>query len=1150
LSCLNNKRVFIPLKKKLPKHIFMKFKLPLFLLFILMPLSILAQETITLKKENTPIKDILKTIQKETNYRFFYDPALKSLDKKVSIRVKGAMIDDVMKTILSGTGLVYKTLENHLVIISTSEGLKKHNVTGTVTSAKTGETLPGVNVFIKGTTKGTITDMDGKFKIDVPSGETILVFSFIGYDTKELPVGSSKKMDVQISESVKKLDEVVVTALGISRKAKSVGYAITEVKGDEVNDVKDANIMNSLSGKVAGLQVSRTASGVGGSSRIVIRGMSSMLGSNKPLFVVDGVPIDASNLGEAGEWGGRDMGDGISDINPEDIESISILKGPAAAAAYGSRGANGVVLITTKGGSRSKDFGITVSSSYTTETPLVIPELQNEYGLGAYGVYPPINQQGVPSQEYPWTWSFGPLMDGTLRTNWLGEDVPFVAQPDNYRDYFRTGSSMSNSLALEGGNEKSTTRFSFTDVRTKGLVPNNDLNKQTINLRGTTRIGKMAGVDAKISYIRQHVNNRPLLSEDSKNPVYMLEFLPRNMPLQELKDNIYDENGVEHTWLNDIYTSNPYWVLENIGYEDDKHRILGSLAVEFHFSEYLKLQARSGLDFYTFKYKDWRADKAKTEPYGYLAITQRNSTESNTDFILSYNKELSKRFTLALNAGSNIRYNQHESITGRGSRFNIKNFYHLSNTSSTSSSEYYYKKAVYSAFGLGNIGFNDYLFFDFSLRNDWSSTLPPGNNSYFYHSESLGFIFSDALNLKNSWFEFGKVRISYALVGNDTSPYQTQQYYSLSAAYVYPTATISNSLPFSDLQPETTKGFETGANLVFLHGGINLDVTYYRGKSYDQIMSVPLSHFTGYTSKMFNAGVMKGHGTEITLTVTPVAPSRELSWNFTFNYSNSKSIVDKIHPLLDKIVLGTLWSASIEATEGKEFGLIYGTGYKKDDQGRRLIDDYGYAKVGEKEVLGSIQPDFLGGFQNSLSWKGINLRFLIDMQVGGQFYSWGKAMRYLFGTAKGTLEGRAEWYDTHTEESNYQNVKPGRVPDGYIEDGIIESTGQVNNMPIQPIRKWYGVYASSIAEEWIVDATNIRLREVMLSYNFNKRMLARTPFKNISIALTGRNLFFLYRASKDTDPESGFNSGNIGNGFENHALPTTRSLGGSLRFEF
>ena len=1130
----------------------MKLKLLLFIAIALLPLSVTAQKaaTITIKKENTPIKDILKIIQKETDYRFFYDPEQKLLDKKVSLKVKGATIQNVMSIILKGTGLTYKILENNLIVISSTEGMKKHTVSGTVVSAQTGETLPGVNVFIKGTTTGTITDMNGHFKIDVPGGDAILVFSFIGYDTKEIPVAGNKHLNVEISESTQNLDEVVVTALGISRKAKTVGYAITEVNGDEVNDVKDENIMNSLSGKVAGLQVNRTASGVGGSSRIVIRGMSSMLGSNKPLFVVDGVPIDASNLGEATEWGGRDLGDGISDINPEDIESISILKGPAAAAAYGSRGANGVVLITTKGGSRKKDFGITVSSGYTIQNPLIIPELQNKYGLGAYGVYPPINQSGVPSQEYPWTWSYGPPMDGSIRRNWLGEDVPFVAQPDNYRDYFRTGSSMSNSIALEGGSDKSTTRFSFTDVRSKGLVPNNDLNKQTINLRGMTRIGKMAGVDAKLSYIRQHVNNRPILSESSKNPVTMLEYLPRNMPLQELKENIYDENGVEKTWLNDIYTSNPYWVLENMGYEDNKHRILGSLAAEFYFSEYLKFQARSGIDFYTFKYKDWRANKAKTEPYGYLAITQRNSTESNTDFMFSFNKDLSKKFTLALNIGSNIRYNQHESITARGNRFNLKDFYHLSNTSSTSSKEYYYKKAVYSVFGLGNVGFSDYLFFDFSLRNDWSSTLPPGNNSYFYHSESLGFIFSDAFNLKNSWFEFGKVRISYAMVGNDTSPYQTQQYYQLSAAYVYPTATISNSLPFSDLKPETTKGFETGANLVFLRGGINLDVTYYQGKSYDQIMRVPISHFTSYTSKMFNAGIMKGNGTEITLTITPVDPSREVAWNFTFNYSKNKSIVDKIHPLLDKIVLGTLWSASIEAIEGEEFGVIYGTAYKKDDQGRKLIDNYGYAQAGEKEALGSIQPDFLGGFQNNVSWKGLNFRFLIDMQVGGEFYSWGKAMRYLFGTAKSTLEGRAEWYATHEESTNYQTVIPGKVPDGYIEDGIIESTGEVNDIPIQPIRKWYGVYAGNIAEDWIVDATNIRMREMMLSYNFNRRILARTPFKKISISLTGRNLFFFYRASKDTDPESGFNSSNIGNGFENHALPTTRSLGASVRMEF
>jgi hypothetical protein len=341
-----------------------------------------------------------------------------------------------------------------------------------------------------------------------------------------------------------------------------------------------------------------------------------------------------------------------------------------------------------------------------------------------------------------------------------------------------------------------------------------------------------------------------------------------------------------------------------------------------------------------------------------------------------------------------------------------------------------------------------------------------------------------------------------------------------------------------------------GTNLVFLKGGINLDVTYFQGYSIDQIMSVPLSGFSAYTSKKFNAGTLKGNGVEISLNVTPINPASGFTWNFIIKYSRSRNIVSDIHSDLEKIILGTLWSASIQAVKGDEFGVIYGNGYKRDDQGRKLIDKFGYAQTDGVVKLGSINPNFLGGFHNSFGWKGFDFSFLIDIQVGGEFFSWGKAIRSLFGTTVETLEGRAEWYATHQGPTNGETI-PGVVPRGYIEDGVLEgSDGEPNDIPIQPIRKWYNVYSKDIAEEWIIDATNIRMREMLLGYTFSKQTLAKTPIKNLNIALTGRNLFFLYRASRDADPESGFNSGNIGTGFENHALPTTRSLGVSLRFEF
>ncbi len=1105
---------------------------------------------ISLRKENSTLRDVLKTLATESGYSIYFDEALPVFDTRVTVRMKKVPLTTLLDSVLLGTGLRYKMPAPKMVVVAPPAAFNKKEITGRVIDDKTGETIPGANIMIRGTSTGTITGADGRFRITVPSGDAILEISFIGYDKVVLPAAAAGGRSIRLREASEQLKEVVVTALGIKRETKALGYAVSEVKGDEVSEARDKNIMNSLSGKVAGLQVSRTASGVGGSSRIVIRGISSLLGSNKPLFVIDGVPMDASNLGQAGQWGGRDMGDGISDINPDDIESISILKGPAAAAAYGSRGANGVVLITTKSGSRTQKFGISFSSSYTNDTPLVMPHLQNTYGLGAYGVYPPITNEGVPSPEYPWVWSFGPVMDGQPRINWLGEEQPFTAQPNNYRDYFRNGSNMTNTIALEGGNDKSHTRFSFSDVRSYGLVPNNKLDRQTINLRGDAKMGNIIEMDGRITYVRQHVYNRPILSEDDSNPVYMLEFLPRNLRLEDLKNNIVDENGVEKNWMSDIFSGNPYWVLEKVGTRDEKNRVMSSVSMKLNFSEWLSMQGRTGLDFYTFKAKEWQANNSKTTSRGHLSLYQQNVLEWNSDFLLSFNKKLSETFTVAASIGGNYRYHQYQNLAGYGSQFNIDGFYHMSNTTGTSSSEYLSEKAVYSAYGLGSVSYKDFLFADFTLRNDWSSTLPPQNNSYFYHSENLGFVFTDAFDLDNWWFSFGKVRASYAAVGNDTSPYATQQYYFIHPDYTYPTGSISSALPFYDFKPEQKKGWEVGTNLMFFNRRIEIDFSYFNGYAQDQIMSVPLSPFTGYSSKKFNAGRIKGHGVELMLNATPVRTESGFTWDLTVNYSSSRSIVEEIHPSLDKLVLGTLWSASIQARPGELFGGIYGLDYKRDKFGNKLIDENGFAQKGEISLLGDIQPDFIGGIQNKVHWKGFDLSFLIDIQVGGEFFSWGKAMRSLFGTAAETLEGRAEWYATHDPNTNYQTPLPGVKPDGYYEEGVQEKNGRPNDIPIQPIWRWYNIYANDIATEWIVDATNLRMREMILGYTFPKKLLNKTPISSLNVSFIGRNLFFIYRASPDADPESGFNSGNIGNGFENHALPTTRSLGVNFRIAF
>ncbi len=1133
----------------------MKSKFLLLLFFLLSaPSFLMAQEiknVVTLREENVPLRELFKSIQEKTGYRFFYNEDLPALDERVTVDVKKADVPSLLDSVLHPRNLIYKILDNKLIVVATPRGFQKHVITGMVVD-ENGVPLPGVNVVIKGTTTGTVTDAGGRFSIQVPDGETILVFSFVGFVSQEIPAGGQTALNVVLKESVQTLEKVVVTGLGITREQKSLGYAVSEVGGDEVSQAKETNMVNSLAGKVAGLQINRTAGGVGSSSRVILRGITSLLGSNRPLFVVDGVPVSSGNLGSAGEWGGRDMGDNIADINPEDIQSISVLKGPAAAAIYGSQGANGVILITTKSGRKRKGVGVELSSGVSMETPLVLPKLQNTYGMGGYGVYPPLDPQtGLPSNEYPWVWSYGPEMKGQLLTNWLGEPQPYTAQPTNFRDYFSTGWGLSNTLAFDAGNEKASTRVSITDYRIQGLVPNNDLNRQTFNLRGTAKLGKKLDLDARITYVHQRVHNRPELSEDSHNPVYMLEMFPRNLRLEDLKNNIVDENGVEKNWMSDIFTGNPYWAQKYIGNIDDKNRVISFASLTYHFTDWLNLMVRTGLDYYTLRSKAWRANDSKTDTDGYISAGQSSNTGVNSDFLLTANRDLFKGLNLGLSLGGNFRYNSGVYISQAGSLFRVPDFYNISNVARYSTGEGFSEKEVYSLYALANLAWKDYLFLDVTVRNDWSTTLPKDNNSYFYHSENLGFIFTEAFGLKSYWFSYGKIRGSFAKVGNDTGPYQTYQYYYVEQTkFPYPLGNLSDQLAFYDFMPELTDSWEAGTDLMFFNRRIEFNFTYYRNISRNQIMSVPLSHSTGFTSKRFNAGSIKSTGYEFALNFTPVHTQQGLDWRIGFNFSHSRSIVQSLHPSLDKLELAHLWSASIQARPGHEYGEIYGFGYKKDKFGRKLIDEKGFAQRGEYQKLGTINPDFLAGFTSKLTWRGLDFSFLVDIQKGGQFFSWGKAMLSLFGNAKETLEGRAEWYSTHDEETMYQTPLPGVEPDGYYESGVLEKNGRPNDIPIQPIWRWYNVYATDIAEEWIVDATNVRMREMVLGYSLPPKWLKNTPMASVNLSLAGRNLFFFYKASVHADPESGFNPGNVGNGFENHALPTTRSLSFNLKIGF
>ncbi|MBS2212635.1 SusC/RagA family TonB-linked outer membrane protein [Carboxylicivirga mesophila] len=1090
------------------------------------------------KTEAISVKELFKTIQKETGYRFFYNVEIEGLEKMVRINIKKKEIEEILNELKTQTNLQFRRLENNLIVVAPNDNVQESiTVTGTIRSKHDNSPLPGVNVYIKGTTYGTISDTEGKYELKVDNPYEVIVFSFIGYELVEEPINGREKINIKLSEDNAALGEVVVTALNIARDKSSLGYSVTQINSDEVNEAKENNPINSLAGKVSGLQITKAPTGVDGSTRVVLRGISSIYGNNRPLFVIDGIPMDASS-GGANRWGGTDGGDALSDLNPNDIESMSVLKGAGASALYGSRGANGVVLITTKKGLKRKGIGVTVNSSYSMETPMTTPNFQNKYGQGAFGSYPPLNGPNGPNNDHPWIWSYGPKMDGQTVVNWYGEEEAMLPQQNPYDEFFRTGSNITNSLSFEGGDENSSFRASITDQRSKGIVPNNNLNRQTLALRGFSKLGSKVEFDGKITYIHSEVENRPALAEDGANIVMSLDVLPRNIGLQSLRNNIYDENGNEFKWTSDQTFNNPYWILENIHNEDEKNRLQTMLSVKWEMIKDLNLSLRSGFDFINKRYMAYE-NTGRADSYnglGYKVQSTNNNIEWNSDFLLAYHKAFNDTWTANLSIGGNYMYYEGRGLSQSGIKMKEPDFFHLSNYSDINSSEWFGQKEVYSLYGMTQIAYKNYVYLDLTYRNDWSSTLPLDNNSYGYHSENLSFLFSEAFNIKNHILSSGKLRASYAKVGNDTGAYQIDQYYGIvQSQHPYPMAYIGDVLPFYNLMPEETQSYEVGTDLKLLNNRLGIDATYYYSLSDKQIMSVDLAPTSGYGAKKMNAGEIENRGIELQLSGQPIQTHNGLNWDVSLTWSTNKNEVKQLYGDIPYLPLGSDFHAEIRAYPGQPYGQIYTTDFKRDQFGNKLIDDNGFPFKGDKKVMGNINPDWMAGLSNRLSYKTLSLNFLIDMQKGGDIYSWSKAYRGLFGTSVETLEGRDEWY---------------AGTGGYVENGINENTGKPNTTAISPTYRWYHVYNKEIGAEWIQDGTNIRLREVVVNYTLPNKWMSKTPFTNVSISLVGRNLFFFYKAMEHVDPESAFGSGNVSTGFEHSSLPSTRSYGANLKVNF
>ena len=1135
----------------------MKLKLLFLTVCILFAEQAFSQESISMKVNDMALVRVFKSIEEESGYRFFYSDDLVDLNKAISFDLKDVDIRQVVNELESQTDLTFRLMEDRLIVVVPADHPQQSAViTGKVTSLNDRYGLPGVTVVVLGTTDGVITDGSGNYQIEVPDQYAVLSFRYVGFQSQEVPLNRRTSVDVELAEDILAIDEVVVTALSIERDKNSLGYSITQVGSEELNSVKENNPINSLAGKVAGLQISNTPTGVDGSTRVILRGVASLSSGNRPLIVIDGIPVDGGTYGGAGLGGGKDMGDALSDINPEDIESMSVLKGAGAAAAYGSRGSNGVIIITTKSGTNRKGLGVTFSSSYILESPSVYPQLQNEYGQGAFGQHPTeiVADMASIKGEEPWIWSWGRPMEGQVLPDWLDEPLPYTAEPNPFGKFYRTGSNLMNTLALDGGNDITTMRASITFQNGKGIYPINDMKKQTINLRSITKVGKRVKVDGKFTYIHNAVENRPYLSEDVASSSWAFSILPRDVSLETLEDNYVDEDGIDQ-WAWDRTLGNIYWALENKQNRDEKHRMQGLFSIDYDISDKFDLLLRSGLDFTNRNAKDYVAQGSRVN-YNYMGgygHSFDNRLELNSDFLLSYKEDLSEKVNLYLNLGGNYRYNQYKSIWQGGNTWKVPDFYNISNIENYRTSEYFSEKEVLSLYGLGTITYSNFLYLDFTYRNDWSSTLPSESNSYNYYSGNLSLVFTEIFKINPSVLSLGKLRGSYAKVGNDTGPYQTQNYYNVwQTQWPYPLGSMSSRLAFADFKPEITTSWELGTNLGFLKNRINVDFAYYNSLSENQIMDVKLAPSSGFDNIKQNAGSIRNNGFEALITATPIKNNKGFAWEVSLNFSKNYSMVESLADGESRKVLANAINSMvlIEVRPGEPFGSIYGRDYQRDETGNKLIDDDGRAMQGDIVNLGDINPDLIGGLANYFSYKGLALSFLIDFQLGGEFYSHGLLYRDLMGTSEESLKGRDEWYSTH-EGLFFSEPISGVFPKGYVEEGINANTGEQNDIPLQPMMRNVNViWFDKVVADYILDATNVRLREVVLGYNLPRSILDKTPFTDINISLVGRNLFFFYNAAVHLDPESGYNSSSIGNAIEATAMPSTRSYGFSVTVNF
>jgi TonB-linked SusC/RagA family outer membrane protein len=1027
-----------------------------------------------------------------------------------------------------------------LLTVWTQVVAQEKTVTGRVTDDETKEGIPGVSVFVKGTSSGTVTDAEGNYQIKVPESAT-LVFQAVGYGTREVLVGAQSQIDMPLLTETKALGEVVVTALGIERDRKSLGYSVASLNNEELTIGRTTNIANALSGKVAGVRVTSSNGMVGSGASIFIRGFTSFTASNQPLFVVDGIPVDNGGGVNALQTGVSNSNRAI-DINQDDIESVNVLKGPAASVLYGSRAAAGAVIITTKKGKSGQKKSISFNTSYNVVEANRLPDYQNEYAQGSGGVF--TNPAG---QILSW----GPRATGQTVTNFRGEQEALTIYPDNVKDIFKKGYNFQNNISFSGGTDKSNYVISYGNVYETGILDNNQLTRHNFRVNGNTQITKKLSAGLSVQYINNK-STRTQIGNQLSNPFFRGWFIPRSINLSGMPFEDAAGNQI-HYGVDD----NPYWTIKHNKWNDEINRIIGNVNLNYEFNSWLSVDYKLGVDFYSQIINTYDQVGARGQAnhavggVGAVGVTNFDSKDTYSYLNFTLKRKINDQFNITAIVGNEVAQLSSASEAIVGANVNIRDFRDLNNTTTYFPSDSKAKSRLIGVYADIAVGYKDFLTLNLTGRNDWSSTFGKEQRSYFYPSVAASFIFTEAFPvLKNNVLTSGKLRSNIATVGRTAPIYSTDTYFGAAGVadgfgpnITYPFnglggRTLSDGAGNPLLGPEFTTSFEIGTELNFFNGRFGIDFTWFSSKSTDIIFSVPISASSGFTSAINNAGVMETKGIELLLTGQPIK-TKDFVWDISINFTKLDPKVKSLANGVTSIFLGGFTTPQARLEAGQPYGVLFGSVFNRHSSGKLLINSTtGLTSLAPANGrIGNPNPDWTAGITNTFNYKGISLSFLIDIRQGGDVLS------------RNIGDLRRTGVVAETAEFNRFEADGTTLSKPYIIDGVF-SDGTPNNIPVTAQAYWGNIFAFGTGESYVFDASWVRLREASISYAFPKSLLDKTFLGGLEIGVNGRNLLLSAPNFPHFDPETNALGVSNGQGLEYNALPNTRTYGFFLKAKF